>query len=288
MVGLGSLEIRDVYPKLSFNPDEEINIDIQTNANLHFKKVTEITQSLYRKINWIGYLKNSNLDKSFYHTRKFYYNENEYGTLQRITSPLGIIKHSVWGVGDVAKAGGEAINGMLEAVPYCLCPFLLFIQILGSIGDEDFKLIDFGPPNFVDYAIGGIIGAPIGLVKGFINGIYDQGKVVKDCLNLNDNKDIIVNNFKGKIKISEEEKNLLIEEVKKFVYFKDNKVAGFIKFGENITPPVNGYYFNCEYNIKIEVNIAGIILNRNKYLKTQIDIYDSDEYIAKLKNIFKN
>ena len=39
--------------------------------------------------------------------------------------------------------------------------------------------------------------------------------------------------------------------------------------------------------MKIEVEIAGIILNRNKYLKTQIDIYDSDEYIAKMKHLFK-
>ena len=39
--------------------------------------------------------------------------------------------------------------------------------------------------------------------------------------------------------------------------------------------------------MKIEVEITGIILKRNKYLKTQIDLYDSDEYIAKMKNIFK-
>ena len=37
----------------------------------------------------------------------------------------------------------------------------------------------------------------------------------------------------------------------------------------------------------MEVEITGIILNRNKYLKTQIDLYDSEEYIAKIKNIFK-
>ena len=80
---------------------------------------------------------------------------------------------------------------------------------------------------------------------------------------------------------------MFIEELKKFFFFKDNKVAGFIKFGQDITPPVNGYYFNCEYNMKIEVEIAGIILNRNKYLKTQIDLYDSNEYITKMKNIFK-
>ena len=95
------------------------------------------------------------------------------------------------------------------------------------------------------------------------------------------------NDYKEKIQLNEAQKSLLIEELKKFVFFKDNKVVGFIKFGQNITPPVNGYYFNCEYNMKIQVEITGIVLNRNKYLKTQIDLYDSDEYIAKMKSIFK-
>ena len=95
------------------------------------------------------------------------------------------------------------------------------------------------------------------------------------------------NDYKEKIQLNEAQKSLLIEELKKFVFFKDNKVVGFIKFGQNITPPVNGYYFNCEYNMKIQAEITGIVLNRNKYLKTQIDLYDSDEYIAKMKSIFK-
>ena len=94
------------------------------------------------------------------------------------------------------------------------------------------------------------------------------------------------NNFKNKI--HEGEKLQLIENIKKFVYFKDNKVVGFIKFAQNITPNVNGYYFNCEYNMKISVDIAGIIIDRNKYLKTQFDLYDSEEYIAHMKNLFKN
>ena len=72
------------------------------------------------------------------------------------------------------------------------------------------------------------------------------------------------------------------------MFFKDNKIVGFIKFPQNITPPVNGYYFNCNFNVKIEVHISGIILNRNKYLKTQIDMYDSDEYITQMKKILKN
>ena len=75
--------------------------------------------------------------------------------------------------------------------------------------------------------------------------------------------------------------------MKKFVYFKDNKVVGFIKFVYNIVPPVNGYYFKCNYNFKIKVEITGIVLSSNKYLKIDIDLYDSEEYITKMKQIFK-
>ena len=75
--------------------------------------------------------------------------------------------------------------------------------------------------------------------------------------------------------------------MKKFVYFKDDKIVGFIKFAKNITPPVEGYYFICEFNMKIDVQISGVIINRNKCLKTQIDMYDSEKYIADMKKIFK-
>ena len=40
--------------------------------------------------------------------------------------------------------------------------------------------------------------------------------------------------------------------------------------------------------MRIDVDIEGIILNRNKYLKVPIDIYDSKEYITHMKNLFKN
>ena len=40
--------------------------------------------------------------------------------------------------------------------------------------------------------------------------------------------------------------------------------------------------------MKIDVDIEGIILNRNKNLKTPFDIYDSEEYITHMKNLFKN
>ena len=109
---------------------------------------------------------------------------------------------------------------------------------------------------------------------------------MKDILNLNDNQDNISNKFATKISKPEYEK-IIIDSLKKFVYFKDNKVVGFIKFAYNIVPPVNGYYFKCNYNIKIKLEINGIILSSKKYLKTEVDLYDSEEYISNMKKIFK-
>ena len=259
IVGLGSLEIIANYPKLSYKTDEEIILNIKTKANLNFKKVTEIEETFYRKINWVGYLKNSNLDRKIFGERVLRYNKNEYGSLERLTMPIKPVINSL--AGTALGIGGG---------------FALFS---GGLFDE--------PTFILGGAIGSIICAPIGFIAGFFAGVFAQGSIIKDCLNINDNQKYMQNDYKEKIQLNEAQKSLLIEELKKFVFFKDNKVVGFIKFGQNITPPVNGYYFNCEYNMKIQVEITGIVLNRNKYLKTQIDLYDSDEYIAKMKGIFK-
>ena len=273
MVGLGSLEIITNYPKLSYKTDEEIILNIETKADLNFKKVTEVEETFYRKINWVGYLKNSNLDRKIYGERSFKYNENKYGSLERLTMPIKPVIDSLCGAA-LGIGGGIFLfsGGFLDTVE----------SIRGGVG----RGVSF-LGGAIGAAIGGIFFAPIGFVVGFFTGLFNQGSVLQDCLNLNYNEKNMQNDFKEKIYLNEEQKSLLIEELKKFVFFKDNKVAGFIKFGQDITPPVNGYYFNCEYNMKIQVEIAGIVLNRNKYLKTQIDLYDSDEYIAKMKKIFK-
>ena len=273
MVGLGSLEIIANYPKLSYKTDEEIILNIETKADLNFKKVTEVEETFYRKINWVGYLKNSNLDRKIYGERSFKYNENKYGSLERLTMPIKPVIDSLCGAA-LGIGGGIFLfsGGFLDTVE----------SIRGGVG----RGVSF-LGGAIGAAIGGIIFAPIGFVVGFFTGLFNQGSVLQDCLNLNYNEKNMQNDFKEKIYLNEEQKSLLIEELKKFVFFKDNKVAGFIKFGQDITPPVNGYYFNCEYNMKIQVEIAGIVLNRNKYLKTQIDLYDSDEYNKKMKKIFK-
>ena len=219
--------------------------------------MTEVKETFYRKINWVGYLKNSNIHRKIYGEKTLKYNEYKSLLVERIVFPIYPVATSL-GFG------------------------LLF-------GLSNYK-IKFGYGIIEDFLVATICwirDAAIGLLCGFFLGLREQGKVAKDALNLNDNLSYLKNDFKKKFSINEEQESLLIEELKKFVFFKDNKIVGFIKFENDITPPVNGYYFNCEFNTKIEVEIAGIILNRNKYLKTQIDLYDSDEYIAKMKEAFK-
>ena len=247
IVGLGSLEIKANFPKLSFSFDEEVISNIESKSNLHFKKVTQITQKFYRKIEWKGSLI-SLINKNIYNIQKLQIEENkdEYGLISKLTFPIRPIIDSIIG----------------GALGFC------FIS------------------DFLDIIAGFIIGIPFGIFGGLGYGIYQQIDIVEDILKLKEVKKELKNDFEAKI--SNEDKELIIENLKKFVFFKDNKIVGFIKFPQNITPPVNGYYFNCNFKVKIEANISGIILNRNKNLKTQIDLYDSEEYIKKMKNIFKN
>ena len=58
------------------------------------------------------------------------------------------------------------------------------------------------------------------------------------------------------------------------VYFNRDKVIGFVKFKEDITPPVNGYYFNCSFNIQIEIQFPDSFINMNRMIKHKTDFYD--------------
>ena len=279
IVGLGSLEIKANFPKLSFSFDEEVISNIESKSNLHFKKVTQITQKFYRKIKWKGSLI-SLINKNIYNIQKLQIEENkdEYGLISKLTFPIRPIIDSILG-------------GVLG---FCISfedwnPFNLLEEILKI----DNPHLDFGEKkneekkNYASNIIEGFIfGIPIGIFGGLGYGICQQIDIVEDILKLKEVKKELKNDFEAKI--SNEDKELIIKNLKKFVFFKDNKIVGFIKFPQNITPPVNGYYFNCNFKVKIEANISGIILNRNKNLKTQIDLYDSEEYIKKMKNIFKN
>ena len=56
--------------------------------HLLYKKVTQIEQNLYRKIEWKGTFKNSLLDKTNYLNNNFEYNKNEYGIFSKLSSPF--------------------------------------------------------------------------------------------------------------------------------------------------------------------------------------------------------
>ena len=251
-VGSGNLDIIVDYPTQSYKFDELMNIDIQAKTDLNFKKITKIKQYFYRNIHWIGYMKNSLLNKTIFHFQKYTLNENKYGLLEKINAPLLPIEKSI----------SESL------------PRLIVGGFIGYI---------FGP---IGAATLGLFAAREDIISGAQSGFSKQGKIVKEIFNADEHQKEFSNKFKTKVEI-DKDKELIYDNLKKFVYFKDNKIMGFIKFTKNITPPVEGYYFKCKYNLKIEVEISGIILNRNKCLKTQIDMYDSDEYKTQMKKILK-
>ena len=50
---------------------------------------------------------------------------------------------------------------------------------------------------------------------------------------------------------------------------------GFIKFENDITPPVNGHFFKCNYYIEVN-GFPSTIPNND--LKIDIDFYDGEQY----------
>ena len=280
-VGLGWLEIRAKYQKLAYTFDEEINVDIKTDSNLYFKKITKITQTFYNSIKWVGYMKNSLLDKNIYNTQSIEYNKDKYGLVDKLTAPI--------------RPAIESIEGGIMAGYTCAYPPDMneFFDLLYYLDGSDppkrkTEVTDnkIGISNIALRAFFGVIFVPVLMIGGFANGFEKTMDIADEVLKTKNYTNYMENNFKGKI-INNEDKKILFEKLTKFVYFKDNKIVGFVKFGKNIIPPINGYFFNCDYNVKIEVNISGILLNRNKNLKTKIDLYDSEEYITNMKNIFR-
>ena len=389
-VGLDSLEVIANFKKLSYTFDEQLDYNVKTNTNLHFQKITKIKQEFYRKIEWIGYVKNSVLSKDILDNQKAKYNENEYGFFSRLTMPLASVAGTValgtvggfmgtFGGASIGYGGTEKeeiskivnseskdnkdkdntnknnneeqknvndnsdVNKINDNNNDIKEYFRLHrksksdnnimpdsskdansndikedankvdeqnnnnddsdsckdVEIEGYIktnptsepnniknnnNNEDDETSFLG--GIIGGIFGGIIGTSVGAITGFVAGTAIQFSVMKDILNLNDNHNNIYSKFETKLSKPEYEK-ILIDSLKKFVYFKDNKVVGFIKFAYNIVPPIDGYYFKCNYNIKIKLEINGIILSSKKYLKTKIDLYDSEEYISNMKKIFK-
>ncbi len=241
-VGLSTLDVKIIIPKETFYFGEEMPFKIESNSNLLFQKVTKIEPNFYRKIEWVGYMKNSLLDKKDISGIKFNYNKDKFGLFSKLMLPIEILELT-----SLTKKG-----------------------IFGGI---------FGVLNFFDLT----------------SDLQDYYEKFKDILRLNaktkefkENEHFITDFNKTVIKnCTEKELKEISEEMKKYIYFKDDKVIGFVKFIKDITPPVNGYYFNCNFNFEINIHISGVILDQEKSLKNTIEMYDGEEYIKKMKNLLK-
>ena len=137
--------------------------------------------------------------------------------------------------------------------------------------------------------IGGIICTNIllGIIAGgalsFIIGFITGGAVATKMLDTPyySHSQYFKSNTSTSKEINNINKEQIKEELQKFVYFKEDKIIGFIKFKNNITPPVDGYYFKCDFNLKVDGKNA-LDFSKN-LLKEKIDFYDGDIYIQNWK-----
>ena len=208
IVDIGTLEIIANYPKLSYNFNDDILVDIKTNSNLYFKKITELQQIFYRKIEWVGYMKNSVLIKNIYDNQILTYNENKYGLISRLTVPLKIVYASVDGGIKLGKMGFYIGSkyGFGRIVKYGLDIFT---------PPRNYEEIEF-EKTFGGFVFG-IMAFPLGLIGGFFKGFYDQGEIVKDIMNINERKDKIENIFEPKLE-NEEYQKILSDNFKLIKY----------------------------------------------------------------------
>ena len=204
----------------------------------------ELQHSLFRKIEWVGYIKNTQLEKRLINQKKThdYFRkpeEEEFGFDQFI---FGILCGSLGGIGG-GVSGGIYASGFLKLVAVPL---------------------------------GGIASLAIGFIGGCLLYCIQPGttKYEKETSYTINMEEVI------------EKENEIKELMKKFVFFNGDKVIGFIKFKEDITPPVNGYYFKCKFNIEIEIQFPESILNMKRKIKHKIDFYDGEKYVKKMKELF--
>ena len=256
------VDLEIFFKKQAFYFGEEINFGLKAHFKFTFDSGgISLREIIYRKINWIGYMKNSLLDKKIYidtkricqkkETKKNdYENDDEIEYLGEIIfNMLEPFQFAFAGAG-IGAVSGTIIGGII-------CPHLLIGMLSGGI---------------LSYCIGTFGG----IASYFIYHDYSPGERTP------------VGNFKSN---SIKEKNninneKIKEELQKFVYFKDNKIIGFIKFKNNITPPVNGYYFKCDFTLKLDIKIPNIIKDTSKnVLKNEIDFYDGNEYIENMKKL---
>ena len=246
------IDIEVSFNKLAFYYGEEIPYIIKTNLKHTFDlKDIFFRQIIYRNIKWIGYMKNSLLDKKICSDRHFKYKKKEPNSEDLDLDILQIIGEEM--ASGLLGMGIGAISGTI--IGGIICPHLLIGMISGGILTSFFGSVVglFAYPFYHDYSPGN---------KSLSAKYKSNSSEQKDSIN----------------------KEQIKEELQKFVYFKDNKIVGFIKFKNNITPSVNGYYFKCYYNLKLDVKIPKIYTDMKKnVLKNEIDFYDGNEYIENMK-----
>ena len=175
------------------------------------------------------------------------------------------------------------ISSICEDDPFEILQGQLFSGLIGTgVGAISGSIIGgiICPHLLIGYIAGGILASLLGGFGGIFSYpvLYDYSPG-----DLSKSKKSELNSFKEKNNIKNGQ---IKEEIQKFVYFKDNKIIGFIKFKNNITPPVNGYYFKCDYTLKMDIEVSKKIKDYNQnIIKKTIDFYDGKEYIGNMKKL---
>ena len=254
------VDIKIDLPKQSFCFGENINLKVNTKLKYSFEGDISLNQIIYRKIQWKGHLKNSLISKNVCVDQvktcsKERKRETKFGDEDDELVCFGdmlekFCNFMISGIvgGSVGAISGTILGGII-------CPHLLLGMFLGGSSSL-------------------FLGTLAGLEYYGISTTYSPGnKLIKgnfDSNCSNENKNI--------------DKEEIKEELKKFVYFKNNKIIGFIKFKNDITPTVDGYYFKCDYNLKLDIKLTGSLsYYNNNILKTKIELYDGNEYIENMK-----
>ena len=91
--------------------------------------------------------------------------ESEFTLIEIVTAPVRPLVFSATGLFNGGYYGFLAFSGLLMG------PLDLFL----AFADEDYEP---SPINLPLGVVGGILGVPLGMICGFLRGIYDQGKML--------------------------------------------------------------------------------------------------------------
>ena len=270
VAGIKFIDVKLKYDTQTYYFGENIKAGLNIKSKHILRKDIEILETLYRKIEWVGYLKNTVLDKTILDQKKELNESNKSG--------IGLKRFNLSDDDDYIDIDEDDDLFMISLFFY---PFML----VGKAALLGLKGIVGGAIGAVSGGLmAGGVGAPVGGIIGFIMGANTSGVTVPTIgLVEEENK----HEFQSdKTNLTKKENcNELNELLKKFVYFKGDKIVGFVKFKMNITPPVEGYYFKCEFNMKFELMVKGVVFNSYRPIKDQIYFYDGPDYIQNMKNL---